>query len=68
MATNVDKLVEKWLNEPGFRDKMQRDPEGTVKTCGITLNAEEWGTVKNVVMTTTDESLRARVSKGLNPQ
>lgn len=63
MATNVDSLVEKWLNEPGFREKMKRDPEGTVKSCGITLNAEEWATVKTVVMTTSDESLRARVSK-----
>ena len=60
----VDQLVEKYLNEPGFRDKMKRDPEGTVKSCGIRLNAEEWSTVRNVVMTTSDESLRARISKG----
>ena len=60
----VDQLVEKYLNDPVFRAKMKRDPEGTVKNCGITLNAEEWATVRNVVMTTSDESLRARVSKG----
>ena len=60
----VDQLVNKWLNEPGFKEKMQRDPEGTVKSCGITLNAEEWATVRNVVMSTSDEALRTRVSKG----
>jgi hypothetical protein len=32
-VNGVDQLVEKWLNESGFRDKMRRDPEGTVKAC-----------------------------------
>ena len=64
MARNgVDQLVEKWLNEPGFREKMKSDPEGTVKSCGISLDANEWATVRNVVMTTSDEALMARVSK-----
>jgi hypothetical protein len=62
----VDRLIEKWLNEPGFREKMKKDPEGTVKNCGIALNVEEWATVRNVVMSTSDEELKARISKGLN--
>ena len=60
----VDRLVEQWLNNPKFRDEMRQDPEGTVKRTGIILTAEEWATLRNVVMTTTDEALRARVSKG----
>ena len=60
----VDQLVQKYLNEPGFKNKMQRDPEGAVKSAGISLNAEEWATVRNVVLTTSDEALRQRVSKG----
>ena len=63
--SGVDQLMDKWLNEPGFRDKMKRDPEGTVKACGITLSAEEWATVRNVMKTTQDERLTARASKGL---
>ena len=59
----VDQLVDKWLNEPGFREKMKQDPEGTVKDSGIRLNAEEWATVRNVVITTSDEALRQRISK-----
>lgn len=59
----VDQLVQKWLNEPAFREKMKKDPEGTVRSCGISLNAEEWATVRNVVMTTSDEALLQRVSK-----
>ena len=60
----VDQLVEKWLADSGFRAQMQRDPEGTVKSLSITLTAEEWATVRNVVMTTSDEALRTRISKG----
>jgi hypothetical protein len=59
----IDQLVQKWLNEPGFKEKMKKDPEGTVKACGISLNAEEWATVRNVVMNTSDEQLLARASK-----
>jgi hypothetical protein len=59
----VDRLVIKWLNEPGFREKMKKDPEGTVESCGIFLNAEEWATMKNVVMSTSDEELKTRVNK-----
>jgi len=65
MADNgVDRLVEKWLAEPGFREQLCSDPEGTVAAAGISLNAEEWATLHNVVMTTSDEELRDRVSKG----
>ncbi len=45
----VDQLVQKWLNDPSFRDKMKRDPEGAVKSCGISLNAEEWATLRNLL-------------------
>ena len=60
----VDQLVQKYLNEPGFRDKMKKDLEGTIKSSGITLNQEELATVRNVVMTTSDDSLRQRINKG----
>jgi hypothetical protein len=59
----VDRLVIKWLNESGFREKMKKDAEGTVASCGISLNTEEWATVRNVVMATSDEELKTRVNK-----
>ena len=64
MRNGVDQLTEKWLNDPSFRAQMQKDPEGTVQRSGIILSAEEWATVRTVVMTTGDEALRARISKG----
>ena len=66
MAHNgVDQLVQKYLNEPGFKAQMQKNPELAVKNAGISLNADEWATVRNIVLTTSDEALRQRVSKGL---
>jgi hypothetical protein len=59
----VDQLVEKWLNEPGFKEKMKKDPEGTVKALGITLSTEEWATMRNVVMGTSNQPLKQRASK-----
>ena len=62
----VDQLVQKYLNEPGFKEKIQKNPEAAVKSAGISLNAEEWATVRNVVLTTSDEALRQRISKGFS--
>ena len=60
----VDQLVQKYLSEPGFKAKMQKDPEAAVKSAGISLNAEEWATVRNVVMNISDDALRQRINKG----
>jgi len=35
-----------------------------VAALGIGLNIEEWATLRNLVMTTSDEALQARVIKG----
>ena len=61
----MDRLVDRWLNEPSFRQAMLADPEAAVQRSGISLDEEEWATVRNVVMTLGDEELRDRVSKGL---
>ncbi len=63
VQNGVDQLVEKWLNDADFRERMKRDPEGTVKSCGILLDAEEWATVRNIVMSISEEELRARISR-----
>lgn len=59
----VDRLVDRWLTEPGFKDRMRNDPEGTVRAAGIELDEQEWATVRSVVYALSDEALRERVSK-----
>ncbi|MCX6020241.1 MAG: Os1348 family NHLP clan protein [Chloroflexi bacterium] len=62
----VEQLVDRWLNEPGFKDQLIADPEGTVKASGLSLDADEWATLRNAVISLSDGELQARISKGIN--
>ncbi|MCX6020243.1 MAG: Os1348 family NHLP clan protein [Chloroflexi bacterium] len=61
----VEQLVDRWLNEPGFKDQLIADPEGTVLAAGLTLDADEWATLRNAVVSLSDGELQTRISKGL---
>jgi hypothetical protein len=37
----IDALIERYLDDPGFRADFTRDPEGTVRRSGLELDAEE---------------------------
>ena len=62
--TNVERLIQKCLNEPAFRSRIEKDFEGAIKSSGITLSKEELEAVRNQVTATSNEALHARVSKG----
>lgn len=63
-AEAVAELVDRWTNEPAFRQQMRQDPEGTVHMSGLQLDQDEWKALKNVDWNLSDEDLEARVSKG----
>jgi hypothetical protein len=42
---------------------MRRDPEAAVRASGVTLSAEEWGALRAVDWSQSDEALSARASK-----
>lgn len=56
-------LIDKWLNDPGFREAFRQDPEGTVKKTGVRFSKEEWMALRQIDWTLSDEELRSRVSK-----
>ena len=56
----VAKLMEHWLNEPGFRQRLRADPEGTVKRSGLQLSDDEWAALRRIDWSQTDEELHAR--------
>ena len=64
--TNIDNLLHRWMNEPGFKDKLADDPTGTVAAAGLSLTDDEWATLKTAVMGMADGDLAARISKGLS--
>jgi hypothetical protein len=59
----VATLIDRWTNEPGFKDEFRSDPHGTIVSHGIALTPEEEEAVKRMDWTGSDEELSQRVSK-----
>jgi hypothetical protein len=59
----VSELMDKWMNDEAFRTAVRKDPEGTVKAAGVTLDDEQWKAFKAIDWSKSDEELTARVSK-----
>jgi hypothetical protein len=60
---DVETLIDRWTNEPDFREKMRQDPEGTVRDAGMELTTEEWAALKAVNWRASDQELEPLVSK-----
>lgn len=56
-------LMDRWTNEPGFKDEFRKDPHATIVAHGINLTTEEEAAVKNMDWTGSHEELAQRVSK-----
>ena len=59
----LETLMDKWTNEPAFRDALRRDPEGAVREAGVQLNDDEMAALRSTDWSQSDESLQARMSK-----
>ncbi len=59
----VEALIDRWTNEPAFRERMRQDPEGAVRAAGVELDEEEWAALRAVNWRASDEELQALVTK-----
>lgn len=59
----IDALIERYLDDPGFRADFTRDPEGTVRREGLDLDADELIALHAADGVRLGEVLRARVSR-----
>ncbi len=59
----VGKLIDKWLNDPGFRSALRENPEAVIKKMKINLSEEEWVALKKMDWNMSDEALSQRVNK-----
>ncbi len=61
----IEALMDRWMNEPTFREAMRRDPEETVNSMGmgIDLDADEWAALRAINWNLPDEALHGRASK-----
>src|SRR5205809_690985 len=64
MASDAaNQLVDLWLNDPGFKERMLADPETAIRQSGLTLSDEDWAAVRTVAAGLGDEELTTRISK-----
>jgi len=59
----VEQLMDRWMNEPAFREQLRTDPESTVRASGVELDDDEWTAVREMDWSLPDEELMARASK-----
>lgn len=58
----VEMLIDRWLNEPGFRPEMRRDPEWTVQRSGVALDEDERAALRSIDGRLSDEQRRVWAS------
>ena len=59
----VAQLIDRWINEPAFREELRSDPEGTVRRSGVQLDPDEWEALRKIDWSLSDEELQNRTSK-----
>ena len=64
--TSMLELVDRYLNDPRFKEQMQKDPEGTAQSTGLKFDDEDRQSIRSWDMSSSgDEQLKERISKGL---
>ena len=59
----MQQLADRFMNDPEFRERMRRDPEGTAERSGLELDDEDRQALRSVDWGGSDERLKERVSK-----
>lgn len=62
---NIEKLMDRWINEPAFREELRGDPEGVVRKSGMELDDDELAALKSIDWNLPDEELKLRANKAV---
>ncbi len=60
-----EQIMDRYEQDPGFREGLKTDPVTTVEAAGIEVDDEVRGFLQTIGPETSDEELRQRVTKGL---
>ena len=58
----LEQLVQRWTDDPDFREAVQRDPEGAIERAGYRLDEPEWAIVRDTDWSQPEEELRTRLA------
>jgi hypothetical protein len=56
-------VMDRFTNDPAFREALRNDPEAAIRDSGIELNEQEMATIRKMDWEIPDEQLHERVSK-----
>lgn len=63
----LEQVMDRWTNDPNFRQQVETDPEGTIRREGFSLDASELEAVRNMASSLPDQALKGRDSKSNMP-
>ncbi len=58
----LERLLERWSNDPAFRDAIRRDPVMAITRAGYQLDDTEWAAIEQTDWSLPDDQLRARMA------
>jgi hypothetical protein len=59
---SIEAMVERWMNDGGFRQALKADPVGTAEREGFDLSAEEKAALADMDLNQSDAELQSRLS------
>ena len=60
---SMKQLLDRWTNDPGFRDQYHADPEQAIRSAGYDLSEEDWQAVRSADFELPDAALAERINK-----
>jgi hypothetical protein len=60
---DAEQLMDRWMNDLGFRTAMRADPVRAVQGTGVTLDADDTSALRAIDWTLSDEQLVERLSR-----
>jgi hypothetical protein len=58
----LERLLDRWVADPAFREAVRRDPEGEITRAGFRLDDTEWAAIRQTDWGLPDDELRARMT------
>jgi hypothetical protein len=58
----LEQLVQRWTDDPDFREAVHRDPEGAIERAGYRLDEHEWAIIRATDWSQPEDELRTRMA------
>lgn len=63
--SNLEQVMDRWMNDTSFREAMRRDPEGAVQDAGMALSPEDKAALQDIDWKQPDSSFSSVSARGI---